>query len=419
MSEDQMRRSTVDPSLLRGLTQRRLSRRDVMRYAGAGAGAMGLSAFLAACGVKSKTPGASASAQVGSHEWWSKQQQAGVLNFANWPYYIDTSHGKHPTLETFTKKTGIKVNYRPVINGNAEFCAKIKPFLADGKDTGWDIIVITNGPELSQLIDNHWLIPLDLSLMPNFTANASPLVKDPTYDPGNTYSVAWQSGFTGIGYAPEAVQALGRAPNSVNDLWDPRLKGHIGMMNDLTELGSVALLKLGIEPSTSTPDDWNAAAAELQKQIPLVRGYWGQPYINQLQDRNTWISQAWSGDIYIANSSGYPELKFLVPDQGVMVWTDNMMIPALAQHPKDAITYMDYAYDPLVAAKLADYIWYVTPVPAAKDIIKTQLKDPAVANSPLIFPDEAMDQQAHQYYVFKGQEDLTEWNSIFQPIAQS
>jgi spermidine/putrescine transport system substrate-binding protein len=421
MSNEANGGASIDPALLRGLTQRRLSRRDLLRYAGTGAGTAGLAAFLAACGVKTSTPKAGASAQVGSHEWWSKQKQTGVLNFANWPYYIDTKKGKHPTLDAFTEQTGIQVNYRPVINDNAAFFAKIKPFLQQGKPTGWDIIVITNGPQLSELIDNNWLIKLDLSLLPNFTANASPLVKDPAYDPNNTYTVTWQSGFTGIGYAPEAVRALGRAPNSINDLWDPRLKGHVGMMSDNTELGSIGLLKLGIEPSTSTPDDWNKAADVLkqQKDAGVVRGYFDQSYINKLENRDTWISQAWSGDIYIANASGYPELKFLVPNEGVMVWHDNMMIPALAQHPKDAITYMNYAYDPSVAAKLADYINYVTPVPAAKEIVLKQLKDPTVANSPLVFPDAAMDQNAHQYYTFKGQQDLTQWNDIFEPIIQS
>jgi spermidine/putrescine transport system substrate-binding protein len=419
MKDERSDQGRMDPALLRGLTQRRLTRRDMLRYAGTGVGAAGLAAFLAACGAKTTSPGSSASAAVGSTEWWSKQQQAGVLNFANWPYYIDTSHGEHPTLETFTKRTGIEVNYRPVINDNAEFFAKIKPFLQQDKDTGWDLMVLTNGSQLSELIANNWLIALDLSLLPNFTANASPLVKDPSYDSGNKYTVTWQSGFTGIGYAPEAVQALGRAPTSIADLWDPRLTGHVGMMSDNTELGSIGLLKLGIEPSSSTPDDWTKAAAELDKQKPLVRGYFGQPYINQLQDRNTWISQAWSGDIFIANQSGYPELKFLVPDEGVMIWHDNMMIPVLAQHPLDAITYMNYAYDPKIAALMANYIWYVTPVPAAKSIVETLPGGKAVANSPLVFPDPAMDQQAHQYYTFKGQEDLTEWNDTFEPIIQS
>lgn len=418
---DENRGRPIDPSLLRGLTQRRLSRRDVLKYAGAGAGAMGLSAFLAACGASGTSSGAGASASVGTASWWAKQTKAGTLNFANWPYYIDTSKGQHPTLETFSKETGIQVNYRPVINGNADFFAKIEPFLQDGKDTGWDMFVISTGFETSTLIANGWVIPLDLSLLPNFTANASPLVKNQNYDPGNKYTVNWQSGFTGMAYTPEAVQALGRAPNSFADLWDERLKGHVGMMDDNTEIGSTAMLKLGIEPSASTPDDWHTAAAELQKQkdAGLVRGYFSQSYINQLQDHNTWASLAWSGDVFIANQSGYPELTFIVPKEGVMFWNDNMMIPALAQHPLDAITYMNYTYEPKVAALMADYIWYVTPVPAAKDIVLNDLNDPTVANSPLIFPDEAMIKQTHQYYDFKGQQDHTEWNNIFEPIIQS
>jgi len=414
--------SWLDPALVRGLTQRRLSRRDLFRFAGTGAGALGLTALLSACGV---SPGPTASparrVEVGSPEWWSKQTLAHELNFANWPYYIDTHKGEHPTLEMFTKQTGIKVNYRPVINDNAAFFATIKPYLEAGKDTGWDLVVITNGPQLSQLIANGWLIPIDLSLVPNFTKYASDLVKDPAYDPGNKYTVTWQSGFTGIGYRPEAAKALGREPNSVNDLWDERLKGKVGMMSDNTELGSVGLLKLGIDPAASTPDDWRKAAEVLtqQKDAGIVRSYYDQSYINALENGDTWISQAWSGDIFIANESGYPELKFLAPEEGVMIWHDNLMIPAHAAHPLDAITYMNFVYQPRIAALLADYIWYVTPVPGSRDIILQQLDDPAVANSALVFPDAEMQARAHDYYVFKSQQDLTEWNDIFQPIIQA
>ena len=405
----------LDQALLRGLTQRRISRRDLMRYAGVGVGAVGLTAFLASCGVKASGSAAGSSAAAFD---WSSQQLNHRLNFANWPYYIDTSHGTHPTLDTFTQQTGIEVSYKPVINDNQAFYAKITPELEQGKSTGWDLIVLTNGAQLSELIDNNWLIPLDLSLLPNFTAYASDSVKDPSYDPGNKYSVTWQSGFTGLAYSPHAADALGRAPNSVNDLFDPRLAGHVGMMSDNTELGSVGLLQLGIEPSTSTPDDWQKAADLLQQQkddgIPL--GYYDQGYVNKLENGDTWLTQAWSGDIFLANESGYPELTFVVPDEGVMLWHDNMLIPVGAADPLDAITYMNYVYEPNVAALMANYIWYVTPVPAAKPIVAKLPDGKAVADSPLVFPDQAMYAQTHQYYVFKGTDDLDRWNSIFDPI---
>lgn len=409
----------LDPSLVRGLTQQRLSRRQLLRYAGVGTGVLGLSAFLAACGVKSTTAGGGPSASPTFD--WGSQTLHHVLNFANWPYYIDTHKGDHPTLDTFTKETGIKVNYRPVINDNAAFFATIQPYLQAGKPTGWDLMVITNGAQLSQLIDNGWLIPLDHAKLPNFAANASDLVKNPSYDPGNKYTAAWQSGFTGIGYSPAAVKALGRAPNSVSDLWDTRLKGHVGMMSDNTELGSIGLLRLGIDPPTSTPDDWRNAAGILQQQksAGLVRNYYDQGYINALENGDTWITQAWSGDIFIANSSGYPDLKFLVPNEGVMFWTDNMMIPVHAADPLDAITYMNYVYEPKVAALMANYIWYVTPVSSAQPIVAGLPGGKTVASSPLVFPDAAMKAKAHEYYVFKGTQDLNEWNSIFEPIIQS
>lgn len=402
-----------------GVTRSRLSRRDLFRYAGIGLGAMGVSALLAACGAK-----ATVGAQPTGFDWtawWNGQPKTSSFNFANWPYYIDTQHGRHPTLDAFAKQTGILVNYRPAINDNAAFFATIQPYLQAGKSTGWDLMVLTNGSQLSQLIDNSWLIPLDHELLPNFFANASTLVKDPNYDPDNRYTIAWQSGFTGVAYSPEAVNALGHVPDSLDDLWNPALVGKVGMMSDNTELGSVGLLKLGIDPASSTPADWEKAATVLdeQKGMGLVRSYYDQSYINALENGDTWITQAWSGDILQANESGYASLKFLVPKEGVMFWTDNLMIPAQAENPLDAITYMNYVYEPHVAAQLSDYIGYVTPVPSARPIIASDLNDPATANSPLVFPDAAIRAKAHRYYVYKGRQDLSTWNDTFEPIIQS
>jgi spermidine/putrescine transport system substrate-binding protein len=412
----------IDPALMRGMTQRRLSRRQLFRTAGLGAAAVGLGALLEACGVQGGgSSGGTESATAGAGFDWSAQTLHHELNFANWPYYIDTHKGDHPSLDLFTKQTGIQVNYRPVINGYDQFFATIKPSLESNRATGWDLMIFANGAQLSELMANGWLIPLDHSKLPNFQKYASPIVKSPSYDPGNKYTITWQSGFTGIGYSPSATKALGREPNGVNDLWDPRIKGHVGMMSDNTELGSVGMLKLGIEPSTSTPDDWKKAATVLQQQRNggLVRNYYDQSYINALENGDTWITQAWSGDIFIANESGYPELKFLVPPEGVMIWHDNMMMPVHAANPLDAITYMNYVYDPKIAAMLANYIWSITPVPAAKPLVAKMPGGKPVASSPLVFPDQAMISKAHDYYTFTGHQDLNEWNSIFEPIIQS
>ena len=96
-----------------------------------------------------------------------------------------------PTLQQFTKATGIKVDYKTVINDNDPFLAKIIPVLQNGQDTGYDLIVITNGGPVERMIKLGFLTPLDPSLLPNFQANAGEAVKNPTYDPGNQFSVAW------------------------------------------------------------------------------------------------------------------------------------------------------------------------------------------------------------------------------------
>src|SRR5256712_6346606 len=155
-----------------------------------------------------------------------------------------------------------------------------------------------NSPALGYLIDFGWLTPLDHGAMKNFDANAGPLVKDPAWDPGNKYTMAWQSGWTAMAYNSSVVK---EPITSVQSLFDPKYKGHIGMPEDPQELGSIGLLAIGVEPARSTPDDWRRAAQKLQEQKPLVYKYDGQPYITALKNGDTVISWCWSGDIFQAN----------------------------------------------------------------------------------------------------------------------
>ena len=407
----------LDPALLRGLTQSRLSRRDFVRAGATAAAVAGLGSVLSACGIAgTRDTGAPASFDWSS--WWSKQQKHGVLDWANWPLYIDTSHGRHPSLERFTKQTGIHVNYRPVIQENASFFAQISPVLQARQGIGYDLIVISDGWELTQMIANRWLIPLDHSRIPNFRRQAGPIAVHPSFDPRNRYTVTWQAGITGIGYDPRMT---GREITSVKDLWDPAFKGKVGMMSDDTELGSVGMLALGIDPVSSTPADWKRAAALLTKQRDegLVRQYYDQSYIKALEDGDTWISQAWSGDIFQANYSGFKHLKFVIPKEGGMLWHDNCMIPLHAQNPVDALEWVNFYYQPPIQAMIEDWVNYLCPVPAAKGLIANKLNDPSVADSQLVFPSPSTNRRLRDYYDFRGIDDHDEWTSIFQPVYQS
>jgi spermidine/putrescine transport system substrate-binding protein len=259
--------------------------------------------------------------------------------------------------------------------------------------------------------------------MTNFYQNASPLVKNPSYDRGNIYSMAWQSGMTGIGYDPKRT---GRAITSWADLTDPAFKGKVGMFGDTQDLPNSALLAVGVKPEDSTEDDWKKARDWLKKQRPLVRKYYEQDYIDPLSKGDIWASMAWSGDIFQANASG-ASLKFVVPKEGAVLWTDNMCIPQHAAHPVDAMTYMDFVYKPEIAAMLAEYINYITPVPGARQIMRQDAAkatgdDKAslteLVTSPLIFPSPSDFSRLHRYRVLTAEEEKS-WNSLFEPIYQS
>jgi len=200
---------------------------------------------------------------------------------------------------------------------------------------------------------------------------------------------------------------------------------------DVVEAPNLALAGIGIEPAKSTEPDWQRAAAKLaeQRDKGLVRKYFDNSGEAQaLASGDVWISMAYSGDVFQLNAEkGREELRFVVPKEGAILWTDNMCIPAKAQHPLDAITYMDYVYRPEVAGALAAYINYVTPVPAAKQAIeadaakatgedKTYLE--GIATSPFVFPEESALANTHSYRNLTPDEEKV-WNRLFQPIFQS
>jgi spermidine/putrescine transport system substrate-binding protein len=387
----------------------------MLRYSSAGAAV----AFLAACGVSGTADNAQGggSSDDDVKSFWDNAKETDTLNFSNWDYYIDRS-----ILKTFTKRTGIDVTYRTDVVDNNPFLARIIPDLQAGNYTGRDLIVITNGGPVERMIKLGYLVPLDHDLLPNFNKNASVAVKNPSYDPGNKYTTAWQSGFTAIAYNSKYVK---EPPRTFGDLLNAtQYKGKVGMLGNAQDLACPALTYLGYDIQESTPDQWRKAAQLLEKQRDqgIVRSYYGQPYITAFENGDTLLTQCWSGDIFIANApksvggDGFPELKLNLPEEGGILWTDNMCIPKYAENPLSAIKMMDFVYEPEIAAILADYIWYVSPVPAAKDIVLNKLDDPLVANSQLVFPSQSSLAKAKKYRVFKDSDEEEEWNSIFEPI---
>ncbi len=406
----------IDPAFLRGLTTARMGRRGVLS-----AGALAASAAaLAACGVKGKAKASASAAPDAVAKYWAGKTQGALVNFANWPLYMAP---EHPELKKFTDATGIAVNYSEDIQDDPSWFAKIQPQLAANRSIGYDLMVVTNGKEFAELVQLGYLAPLDHSKLPNFTANAGPKYKQEAYDPGNVYSVPWASGITGIAYDRAKT---GRDITSLEDLWDDKFRGKIGMFSDPQELGNFGMLKNGVNPETSKEADWKQAAADLKKQTPLVRKYYDQGYIDDLGSGDIWICQAWSGDIYQKNASDGTDLKFVVPKEGATLWTDNMMLPITADNPVGAIMLLDFFYKPEIAASLAEYINYITPVPAAQALIKADADaatgdDKAslteLATSPLVFPADSVYSQLHYFYNAKNTQDQHTYDSYFVPIV--
>jgi spermidine/putrescine transport system substrate-binding protein len=407
-----------DLSLLRGMTQRRLGRRDALRLSGVSAMAMA----LAACGVKGQGKPAASAAPDAVAKYWTGKTKTGKVNFANWPLYMDP---KHPELKKFTAETGIAVTYQEVIQEMAPWFAKVQPQLKAGQSIGYDLMVITNGIQFRQFRDSAFLAPLDHAKLPNYAANAGAKYKQEAFDPGNVYSIPWTSGITGIAYDPDKVK---RPITKLADLWDPAFKGKVGMFADSQELGNFGLMAIGVNPEKSTPDDWDKAATKLkeQKSLGVLRNYYDQSYVDALGKGEVWITQAWSGDIFQKNVSDGTNLKFVIPQEGGTLWTDNMTIPSTAANPLDAIMLMDFFYKVDIQASLTEYINYVSPVPAAQQQIKedaAKLKGEdkatleAVADSPLVFPDDADYAKLHYYRDFATVAEQQAYQKVFEPIV--
>ncbi|MEW9555200.1 spermidine/putrescine ABC transporter substrate-binding protein [Nonomuraea sp. NPDC050783] len=393
-----------------------LPRRDAFRLAGLSAAGLA----LAACGVQGQKAAPPKADEV--QDFWSKQTKHGKVVFANWPEYMPEDKGP---LEQFKRATGISYEYKEVIQENAEFFGKADPVLRAGQPLGYDIVVMTNGIQLQHMIELGYCVPLDHSKLPNFAANAGQKYKERVYDPGNKYTVPYTSGVTGIAYNTKYVKD---DITSIQSLFDPKYKGRIGMMNDAQEIGNFGMFALGIDPEKSTEADWRKAGEKLkqQREDGLVRKYYDQSYIDAVAKGDVWLTMAWSGDVFQRQLAGEP-VKFVVPEEGGTIWTDNMLIPKGAANPLDALMLMDYLYQPAVAAELDEFIQFVTPVPAVQDLLREKAKSAKgedkkaleqMVDSPLMFPTEADYARLRGYTPLDNKQQQV-FNPIFQSVTQA
>jgi spermidine/putrescine transport system substrate-binding protein len=406
----------TDLGTLLGGLDRPITRRELLRRAGRGSVFLGGMALLASCGVEAQRQEGGDSLEP------LPQDPAGTLIMANWPAYIDRAEGTHsPTIESFQEQTGITMQYKVVINDNEEFFGVIREQLSQGQSTGYDIVVVTDWM-VAKMIRLGYLERLHLDEVPNFGANAGEKFKDPWYDPDNAHSIPWAAGITGIGYD---VSLTGRELTSFDDLFANDLAGRVGLFSEMRDTFGLTLLSMGVEPAAATVEDVEAAQQKLLQHRDKVRGFYGNDYLDQLGTGNLAASMAWSGDVF-ALSLDNPNLRFIVPEAGGNRWTDNMVIPSGAEHPLDAHMFMDFVYDPRIAANITEWVWYESPVGPAQDIILQDAEEAQgadkellleLANSPLVFPSPEAHAQTYPPKRLSEEEEQT-WNDLFQELVQ-
>ena len=363
------------------------TRDQILRRALAGSAFLSLPGLLAACGGSSKSAATSTGAVA--------QTLPKTLTFSNWPLYIDinTKTKSHPTLDAFQKRYGVNVKYVEDINDNDSFFGKIEGPLSQNQSVGRDLIVLTDSSGLpGRMIELGWLEKLDKSAIPNIK-NLQPVQQHPSWDPNRDYSLPWQSGMTGIGYDPKLVG--GNITSVEQLLTDPKLKGKVTLLTEMADSVGLVMSANGDDPTKVTDATFKKAIDRMQKAVSSgqVRQFTGNDYAPLLAKGDIYACFAWSGDM-VQLQLDHPGLKWILPDSGGMIWTDNMLIPK-GGHVYGASLLMNWYYTPAIAAKVADYVNYISPVVGAdKVLLKT---DPAIAKNPLIFPTKAMLSHVKQF----------------------
>ncbi len=372
-------------TLMAAAQRRGVSRRGFLRGASISALALGTPSLLAACG----TEGAKQTAESCVSKDLSASQK--TLNFSNWPSYIDEKvkkvNGKKetvlPTLQAFEDQSGIDVTYNTDVNDNNEFFAKVRNQLAACEPTGRDIFVLTDWMA-ARMVQLGWIQKLDRANMPNVDKNLVANLKSPSWDPNREHSVPWQSGLTGIAYN---AKYTGEVKSMEELLTRSDLKGKVSLLSEMGDTMSFMLKIVGADPEKFTDDEFNEALDQLQKYVDSdqIRRFTGNDYIRDLNAGNIVACEAWSGDVILMQYDN-PDIKWVVPEEGLSLWSDNMLVPNQASHKGNAEKLMDYYYDPAVAAELAAWVNYICPVEGARE--EMEKIDPSLVDNPLIFPTE-------------------------------
>jgi spermidine/putrescine transport system substrate-binding protein len=303
---------------------------------------------------------------------------SGNLTISNWPGYIDP--GSKGTVAEFEDKTGISVDYIEDINSNDGFFGKLQPQLEQGESGGRDIFVVADYMA-KQMYDLGYLQEIDHADLPTVFKTLLPTLESPGFDPERKFSVPWQGGMTGLWVDTSKAPEI----RSVNDLFDPKYKGKVTMLEELRETPALVMLAEGVDPAKASAEQWLNAIDKLKAAADSgqIRKFTGNEYTEDLTAGNIVAAIGWSGDASIIENEN---AEWRMPTEGCTQWMENMVIPVGAPNTAAALAWMDFVYRPEVAVDITQYVEYISPVQGVQELLEK--RGSPLAESEIVFPTE-------------------------------
>ncbi len=287
----------------------------------------------------------------------------------NWSEYMPES-----VIEGFEKETGIDVKYS-TYDSNEAMYAKIKTAGAENYD-----LLVPSTYFVNKMSKEGLLAKLDKSKLNNY-ANLDPKLLGKPYDPKNDYSVPYLWGSTGISYN---AKILGEGSvDKWDDLWNKEYAGKLLLTDDLREVFGMALKTLGYSANSTNEKEITAAYEKLKLLMPNVKVFNSESPKQVYMNEEVVVGMNFNGENYMANEE-MPELRYVYPKEGILVWVDSLVIPKNAKHIDAAHQFINYLMRPDVAKVISEEIGYPTPNLAA-----VKLLDEEVRTNRIIYPTEA------------------------------
>jgi len=284
-----------------------------------------------------------------------------------WHDYMATE-----ALDMFTEATGIEVEYvsyesSPALRGMLE------------SEPGRFDVIIADEASVAELSNLRLLQPINAAQVP-LRSNLDERYLNLSHDPGNQFSIPYVAGITIVAYRSDKVQPK---EESWSLLWDPAVKGHAVMLEEMKDLFATGLLVNGHSPNTRNTGELSSAVSVLERAIRETGIELSDSVLalDRMVEGDVWAMQIYNGDAVYAASELCPEISYFIPKKGARIYIDSFALPRDGQNADLAHAFINYMQMPETAALNSGYVCFATPNKAALPLVSEDLR-----NNPIIYP---------------------------------